>query len=469
MKTIQGWRGILTFDIDEPWIAVEARPEVELMATLPPVEGEFVPNIVVTVNPFDGTLADFSRRALAAVERDLREGRIVDVGDWAYTFAPDAPDGTTPVDDYGVPAAEHVGRVVEYTHRAQDGSTVYGADYLILLHGWAIQASTTTSLPARLIFDDVLQDMARSVTVLRAPEEQDQSELTAMAAAVQDDVATSVLGGDREALFDHTAAGSTIGEGVWMTGEALQRTAELQEAVVGRLGAGKDAVVRELERLGVLENGRLGDLGEVISVALTDAQVRVRLTGRFTRGETHFQAFIIGSVAVVAAEQGYGPRVLNQPWHPDDPARFNVQILPLAELSSAMLRWVGAGPAWNLHLEEPTITPDVFEERLAGEAVSQPADGAVLSEVWQQPWFTWVLEIEINDPDMTQREFPPLTFTNTGPRGHYRVGTLEMDDESTTTLRSGDVLLWPTESGFIFRQLEDYLQAAILGRPLVLG
>ncbi|WP_102158200.1 hypothetical protein [Zhihengliuella halotolerans] len=468
MTRIDGYRGILTFEVEEPWIPVQSRPEIELMATMPPVEGEFPPNIVVTVNPYGGSLADFSRRATAAIVRDLREGLIVDVDDWSFGVGAASLDaGTDPDADEPTPGG--IGRLIEYTHRIEEGIVVSGADYLLVRQGWAIQISTTTGLPTRMIFDEILQSMAGTVAVLRAPEPGDAADVPALAAPVSDDLACTELGGDREALFDWLAAGASIGEGTWMSGDALARTAELQDAVVGRLGGGMDPVISELKELGVLEGGRLSDLGEVISVALTDAQVRVRLTGRFMRGETLFQAFIIGGVAVVAAEQGYGPRVLNQPWNPDDATLFNVQILPVAELTSTMMRWAGAGPAWNLHLEDPTISPEVFEERIAGEAGGSGMSGAVGQSVWQQPWFTWVFEIEAPDEEHGAREFAPLTFVNAGPRGNYRVGLVETDAGSNSSWRAGDVLLWPTDSGFIQRQLEDHVQAAVLERPVVLA
>ncbi|MEE1621784.1 hypothetical protein ACQ3I4_09815 [Zafaria sp. Z1313] len=457
----QGARGILAFDVPEPWRAEAVRPEVELFAAMPPVENEFTPNVVVTVNPFDGSLADFSRRAMTGIEAQLREGRIVHTGRWAYTFADPDEEGGLPLDALGVPVTAHEGRVIEYTHRAPNGRTVSGADYLVLLKGWAVQISTTSSIQARFIFDEPFEAMARSVRVLRSPQADDavasQAGPTAAAGRV-DEQASADQGTELEELFGHLAAGADLGTGVWMSGAAIARTGELKDGVVGRLG-GADPVLDELRDLGVLDGGRLGGMGSFMAQALTEAPVRLRLTGRFLDGETSLQAFVHGGNVLLAAEQGYGPRVLNQPWHPDDPARFNVQVLPITELTSAMARWAGVGPAWNLHVAPFVIEAALVDQRLGGEAAVPHGAGALLREAWGQPWFTWVLEAEGPSGGID-----PVTYVNAGPRGHFRIGTVE--DPSGGADRVG---LWATESSFIFRQFEDALQAVVHGRPVVLG
>lgn len=461
----EGTRGVLSFETLQPWTAESLRPEVELFAAMPPVENDFTPNVVVTANPYSGTLADFSRRAMAGIERDLREGRVVHAGRWTYRFAEPLGDGSIPTDALGVPLAAQEGRVLEYTHRAPNGLTVSGADYLLVLDGWAVQVSTTTAIQSRFIFDEPFQAMARSVRTLRAPRPDDGAQAGDVTATegraadtAVDEAASADQGTELEALFAHLAAGATIGTGVWMTGGAIARTAEIKDTVLGRLG-GSDPLVDELRDLGVLDGGRLGELGGFMASALTEAPVRFRLTGRFLDGETTLQAFVLGGNVLIAAEQGYGPRVLNQPWHPDDPARFNVQILPVTELTSALARWAGVGPAWSLHVAPFLFDSDVVDRRLGGDAPVPEGAGDLLREAWSHPWFTWVLEAE--GPGGAVE---PVTYVNTGPRGHFRIGTAE--DPGTGAPK---VAFWATESSYIFRQLEDTLQAVLYGRPVVLG
>lgn len=460
----EGFHGILSFELPAPWTAQKLRPEVELFGSMPPIEGDFTPNVVVTVNPFSGSLQDFCQRAASGIVASLKEGRIVDVDDWAYRFEPAGEDGRSPVDGLGLPLARHTGRVVEYTHRAPVGRTVSGVDYLVIVDGWAIQISTTASIQTRQLFEDEFVAIARSVTSLHAAETQQvpaaSDEVTAPAdGGMLDTVATRSRGSASEDYSFYQASGSWIGEGTWMSGAAIARMGELEDSVLGRLSPGGDPVLDELRELGVLEGGRLSEIGDVMATALNNAPTRLRLTGRFLDAETTLQAFAIGDVALVAAEQGYGPRVLNQPWNPDDPTLFNVQLIPLSELSSCASRWVGAGPAWNLHVAPFLLEPGQLDDRFAGEAPLPDGADEVMDQVWNQPWFVWQIEAEGDAV-----EIEPMTYVNAGVRGNYRVGLVE--DPATGTDKPA---MWATDSSYILRQLEDVLQAAVFGRDVQLG
>ncbi|WP_372698987.1 hypothetical protein [Arthrobacter sp. JSM 101049] len=430
---------------------------------MPPIEGEFTPNVVVTVNPFSGSLRDFCQRAVSGIVASLVEGRIVDVDDWTYRFEQPGQDGRTPVDGRGLPPARHAGRVVEYTHRAPVGRTVSGVDYLVLIEGWAIQISTTTSIQTRQLFEDDFVAIARSVTALHAAEIPESSSETATDAApanggMLDAVATRARKAESEDYSFYQAAGSWIGEGTWMSGAAIARMGELEDSVLGRLATGGDAVLDELRELGVLEGGRLSEIGDVMATALNNAPARLRLTGRFLDAETTLQAFAIGDLALVAAEQGYGPRVLNQPWNADDPKLFNVQLIPLSELSSRASRWAGAGPAWNLHVAPFLLEPGQLDERFAGEAPLPGGADEVMDQVWNQPWFVWQIEAEDEVTEIEQ-----MTYVNAGVRGNYRIGLME--DPGTGADKPA---MWATDSSFILRQLEDVLQAVVFGREVQL-
>ncbi|GAA4381915.1 hypothetical protein [Paeniglutamicibacter cryotolerans] len=455
-QTTVGHRRVLAFETAGTWIPEILREEVELFAAMPPAENEFTPNIVVTVNAYAGTLQDFSRLALAGLESSLSETRIVDVGSWAYRFQNPDAGGNVPTDALGEPLASHEGRAIEYTHRAPNGRTVSGVDYLVLLSGWAIQISTTTAIQTRFIFDGDFERMARSTVALRAAGPADAADhVPAPAMHGIDPIATDVLGEEAEDLSLQLTSGADVGAGNWISGEALARIPELQDAVVGRLGAmTADPVLDELRGLGLMENGRLGGVGQFMAAALSDASARLRLTGRFLDHESLFQAFAYGDQALVIAGPGYGPLILNQAW--DSPAQgaLKVQILPLSELTSSVSRWAGAGPAWNLHVAPFMFEQELIEERFGGEAPLPEGAGQVLEQVWNQPWFIWQLEVE-----GPRGAVPACTYVNAGPRGNYRIGTVEEPG-------SGDVktAMWATESALIFRQVEDALQAAYFGR-----
>lgn len=460
----EGFQRILSFELPAPWSAQQLRPEVELFGTMPPVDGEFTPNVVVTVNPYAGTLQDFCRRAVAGIVASLTEGRVVDVDGWAYrTERPDG-DGTLPVDERGLPLAQHAGRIVEYTHRAPVGRTVSGVDYLVVLDGWAVQVSTTTALQTRHLFEEDFLAIARSVTALHAadgraiPSTDDAAPQGSTDTGI-DAIATRVRGAESEDYSFYQAAGSWIGEGTWMSGAAIARMGELEDSVLGRLSFGGDPVLDELRELGVLDGGRLSEIGDVMATALNNAPTRLRLTGRFLDAETTLQAFAIGDMALVAAEQGYGPRVLNQPWNPDDPSLFNVQLIPLSELSSCASRWAGAGPAWNLPVAPLLLDAGQLDERFAGEAPLPAGADEAMEHVWNQPWFIWQIEAEGQ-----ATEIESVTYVNAGVRGNYRIGRIEEPGTG-----ADKPAMWATDSSYILRQLEDVLQAVVFGRDVQLG
>lgn len=460
-----GYQGILSFELPPPWSSQSLRPEVELFGSMPSVEGEFTPNIVVTVNPFSGTLQDFCQRAVSGIVASLKVGRIVDVGSWTYR-----PEGLgdarpNPTGARLDPAEHYAGRVIEYTHRAPIGRTVSGVDYLVLLDGWAVQISTTTALQTRHIFEDVFEVIARSVTPLHLADGQDlnsaQDEKQGAAIyAGSDAVATRVLGEDVEDYSFYQSSGSWIGEGTWMSRAAIARMTELEDSALGRLSTrGGDAVLDELRALGILEGGRLSEIADVMATALNNAPARLRLAGSFLNEETTLEAFVLGDLALVVAEQGYGPRILNQPWHPDDPTLCNVQLIPLSELSSCASRWAGAGPAWNLHVAPHLLETGVLDERFAGEAPLPVGADQVMEQLWNQPWFVWQIEAEGEAGTID-----PITYVNAGIRGNYRVGIME--DPETHADKSA---MFATDSSFILRQLEDVVQAVVFGREVQLG
>ncbi|MDN6200577.1 MAG: hypothetical protein L0I99_00020 [Micrococcaceae bacterium] len=450
----EGYQGILAFELPAPWTGQQLRPEVELFGSMPAVQGEFTPNVVVTVNPYSGTVQDFGRLAVSGIVADLTEGRIVDVSEWDFR-----PGASTEE------ALGHSGRIIEYTHRAPVGRTVSGVDYLVIHQGWAIQISTTTALQTRHLFAEEFEAIARSVSVLQPAadtEEKPAGEESSSGSpeASVDEVASRARGEVLEDYSFYQAAGSWIGEGTWLTGAAIARMGELEDSVLGRLGLGaKDPVLAELQELGVLEGGRLSEIGDVMAAMLNGATTRMRLTGRFLDGETMLQAFVVGDLALVAAEQGYGPRVLNQSWHPDDETMFNVQLIPLSELSSCASRWVGAGPAWNVHVEPLLLQNGQLDERLAGETPLPSGANEAMEQVWNHPWFIWEIQAE---GDTTSID--PITYVNVGPRGNYRIGLIEHPE--TGRDHPG---LWATDSSYILWQLEDVLQAVVFGRDVQLG
>ncbi|GAA1682914.1 hypothetical protein GCM10010977_30720 [Citricoccus zhacaiensis] len=391
-----GYLGILQFHPAPHWVPESVRPEIELIATLPVDEDTFRPSIVVTVNPFEGSIREFSVKALTGLTSTLRACRIVDVGGW------ERRSEDRPQDHLGIETDTSLqSRRIEYVHRADNGRLVSGVDHLVLMDGWAVQISTTCALQDRLFLTADLEAMARSVEPAPGGMAPPSAPVTA------------------EPGYDATASAA------------------------------------ELEATGLVEDGRLTEVGDLLSATLQESAFRLRLTGTAGGGDHLVQVFGLSDVALMVSQPGFGERVLGGPWEAPGSEHLHVGMVPLSELSARLLAWAGALPAWNLLPTPALIAPAAYDARLAGPTPPPAGADPALTALWDQSWWVWRIEADADGAD----GFPETTVLATPQRGTYRVGLVP--DPVTGEDR---VLLWPVESSFLLALVEDLFQAAHFGR-----
>ncbi|MEW1980419.1 hypothetical protein AB0333_05750 [Citricoccus sp. NPDC079358] len=444
-----GYLGILQFHPAPHWVPESVRPEIELIATLPVDEDTFRPSIVVTVNPFEGSIREFSVKALTGLTSTLRACRIVDVGGWERR-----PEDR-PQEHLGVETDTSLqSRRIEYLHRADNGRLVSGVDHLVLMDGWAVQISTTCAVQDRLFLTADLEAMARSVEL--APGGMAPPSAPVTAEPGYDATASAAYDLPVEDLTPWQRPDGMDRGGDWLTPAAVERLQELGAAGHGRLGwPGHDVSAAELEATGLAEDGRLTEVGDLLSATLLESAFRLRLTGTAGGGDHLVQVFGLSDVALMVSQPGFGERILGGPWEAPGPEHLHVGMVPLSELSARLLAWAGAAPAWNLLPTPALITPAAYDARLAGPTPPPAGADPALTALWDQPWWVWRIEADADGAE----GFPETTVLTTPQRGTYRVGLVP--DPATGQDR---VLLWPVESSFLLALVEDLIQAAHFGR-----
>lgn len=155
-----GRTGRASLVLEEAWQTESIRDEIELFAFVRGPEGTFAPNLIVTVNPFDGTIDGFLDRAVTGLTSTLQKPYLFDVRVW------DRKGNDTEtyqrVDDVDV---RQLGRSIAYTHESpQTGATLRSGEWLFIDAGLAVQVTGTTTTAQWPVFADTLETMARSVT-----------------------------------------------------------------------------------------------------------------------------------------------------------------------------------------------------------------------------------------------------------------------------------------------------------------
>jgi hypothetical protein len=144
---VAGRTGRASFRLEEPWTSESVRDEVELLAYVRGPQGTFAPNLVVTVNPYDGGIDQFLGHALEGISRSLSAPYVFDVRVWDKDGDVDVEQGPAPLPgrtDLGA-----FGRAVHYSHRSpESGATLRACEWLFLAGGLAVQA-TGTATPAQ--------------------------------------------------------------------------------------------------------------------------------------------------------------------------------------------------------------------------------------------------------------------------------------------------------------------------------
>lgn len=460
-----GWRGILSFRPTAGWVAEHVREELELFATLAG-ESTFTPSVVVTVNPFTGSIREFSQRAQDGLAGTLDDLRMIDVGGWEpdpQPVDPDQPQGE--VED----ASSLRHRRLEYVHRAPNGRLVSGVDYLLLRDGWAIQVSTTCSIQERVTLSDAFHHMVDSVTTLRPADTSAPSDdATSAGDPPLDAAASAALGADVETLDRWAAQQPLPRDGAFVHVGTINAFAHLDPGGpfnltrrIFRPKALTDEVLADCERLGLLSEGRPTDVGAFFHRATTGSQLSVRVTAFLGDQQEHWlQAAVHDDRALVIAQPGWSEHHGLTPWIAPDQDHRWVEIVPLVELSTRLLEWTGTAPSWNLLTRPPMLPSADVARRTAGESapISDEANPA-MERLCAEPWWHWQLQVEADG--VSAPVLPILSAGRAGPHVIAGLGEDEAAPEYQVIHRTqGFVVLW---------QIEDRLQAVREHRDLILG
>ncbi|MGP5162881.1 hypothetical protein [Arthrobacter rhombi] len=450
MTTAIGRTGIISLDLPPEWLTGPERPEYELLAYLPSPKESFAPTIVVTANPFDGSIADFMRRVVDGVMEGTAAPQFIDIRGW--TRAPGLAAGIELT-----PAEALAGRAVAYTQLSPSrGLSLLSTEFLFIEAGLAIQVTASTAVNHWQSAGPLLSEIVATVRLNRQPTE---NKATARPASLPpeavDPVASAVFGHDVEKIAGLAGAQPFEFDGVWVHGRTIDTLTSLSDGL--RLGALNKAEhseqLDELEALELVNGTRLTDVGEMIGAHLTDPQSSYRITGFDTGGECWFQAWTYGPTALLLVEPGYHRNLGEEPVPRPSPEHFNLQLVPLTMLSTLMARWVGLQPAWNLQLEPAPLPVDDLARGWRGDRRPPEGSNEAMRSLWDEPWFSWTLTSAGADSEPED-----IAYFNGGTVGHQRL------------FHQGDAAIFtPVPSTSVFLQIEDRIQATIFGHdPLML-
>lgn len=431
MTEIIGRRGNLAADIPQPWVAENVRDEIELVAYLPANDKvPFSPNLVVTANPFGGTIEDFAGRAVTAVLATTQQPYVVDVGYWTGNET----------------------RTIVYTHAsAQLGLRLRTVEFLSIVDGVAIQATATTTVPQWLAIGPDLEKIARTLRVVAPVQEHEGAQVQPNRFTVQDEVYAEQTGVPVADYSTVAAEQAFPMEGELITSEAMLLLQEMGEGLkIGRLNAGKYAAqLKSLAAAGLAEGVGLTDLGRTCAALIDDADVSLRLSAIHEGAERRLLVWSDGHIALAVAERAPSGSSENVP-----DGQQHVLLLPLGEVSTHLSQWLGTHPAWPLELDPPVVGEEVLNAQVFGEGTNPPAGAnAAWHDVMSQDWCMWSLEGVCQDG-----EIEPLHYLSMGRRGHYRLAGVA----------EGQYALVPQASVTVQDQIEDRLQALLFRRPVQL-
>jgi hypothetical protein len=414
-------RSAITVRVPDAWETQERpRPEIEYFA-LPRVDvevrrrGLFVPNIVGVLNPFAGGLHEFSARAQAQFLATFDSGRILDVS------------------TVGGPGGE--GRVL-LTSRSQDGRTLLGIEYLTLRRGWAVQQTATMTTPQYPSLKPVFDAIAASSDVVEdapsaAPDQLDDYDIAT------DDLATGAAGAPRERLDSVRNVAHYRSEGPVLSPAALTLLMEMSRGSrPGRLG-GQGSALQELQSAGLVDGHRPAPDAKPVLEVLSAPLAQLKVTGHHGQVASDVQVAFRGDWAVMVS----GPSV--HFLHHEETLGIassgfrQLDLVRTEQLAVDLFSWAGAGPAWTLPLEQPAVPRSAVEAHWH-ETTAPPAEGPVLAEVWERPWFVWTVEGTAASGTVADR----AVRISVGDRGTYRLGD-----------RGHEVQLVPETPEQIFRHL----------------
>lgn len=244
-------------------------------------------------------------------------------------------------------------------------------------------------------------------------------------------------------------------EGFWLGGNSIQLLVDLgQDLVIGRLQKLKYAsALRELEAAALVDGTRLTRYGEVASALLNDSPYTFRVSALHHGREELLQIWANDGMAVVVAGSAWNDGRFDPDNERADDEQFNLNMVPLLDLSTHILRWLGIGPAWNLPLEPDAIGLDILDAKVMRDAPPAAPDDAndAFRDAWTEPWMIWSF-----DGSGEAGSLESLTYVHAGRRGQYRLA--QPDEQS--------MLLVPMGSSVVLDQIEDRIQAMLFTRPV---
>ncbi|WP_159553309.1 hypothetical protein [Citricoccus sp. K5] len=438
--TITGRTDRAQMTIPEHWSAEDIRDEIELLSVLKGKDGVFAPNLVVTLNAYDGSMAEFLSSAVGNISQTLTEVRFIDITLWN-------PGGALPGQ---TPALD--GRAVTYTHVSPaSGEVLRTTDWLFIENGLAVQATGTTAAPDWMALGPELEQIASSLVVAEDAGTAGAPVRTELPEGALDELASGELGAPVESISGIGRTQTFDYAGAWVHASALALLDEMAEGFrIGRLNADsyRDQLA-ELESAGLAQGTKLTDTGEYACLHLDEPDASFRISAAGSGGAMYYQAWLYGPTALVTAGTGYHTQVGLQADEAPSRDHVNVRIFPITELAREMASWLGVGPAWPLPALPAGLPAERLEQRWAGNTEIPETANPVLAALWEQDWFTW--ELSAQGPE---GEIDPVAYLNGGPLGHYRLGS-----------EDGRTWLMPTPSVYLYDQLDDLIAAAIYGRP----
>lgn len=404
------------------------RLPVELIAVVNVTEG-FTPSLVATVNGYEGTRVPLLASVIDGLQRDLLEPRIVGISDWT---APGTWESTEP------------GFLIDYLHRTADGLIVAAQDVVAVSRGWAVQITLTTTLQTRFILDDLLLDAVSRITVERH--------------VGPGDPVTVVTGGV-STVPSRLAGASARPEIGWLADQAAWvhldevGLSAMSLEYLTQLDAGSPlpasaSVSENLAGAGLLTHTGLTGDALYLAQHLQQADAGLTVTLHRSGEETTLTCAMVGETTAVVYGPSWGQRVLGHPGAANRD-QSGAAVVPTAELSAVICGWLGICPAW-VDDESPIITDatrlDAFAED--AERTFPGLEDATPPGLWHIS--TWVGDRTLDDTHVV----------HAGPRGQFLVRA-DVQDPST-------VVLWPTDPAWVFRMIEDRVQAAFFDRPVTL-
>lgn len=447
--TATGRSGRVTFQVPDLWtVETPERDEIDALAYLRGPEGTFAPNAVLTVNPYEGSIAQFSIEALDSLHSTLDSPVIIDVRPWEPgEHLPDSPAAA--------------GRVITYTHRSpQTGATLRGAEWLVTGHGIAAQLTTTTDVAQWAVFAPDMVQIAASITFTgterpSAPVQGAES----IPEQAQDPLLTALTETPIERIDGLARLQPYPNEGPWIHGSSLALLSEMSQGrKIGRLETGSyREQLTELQECGFVAGRELSEDGKTLSLFMSEAQVSVRVTAHYGSNTPSFQAWVVGDAVLVTASTSYVAAVTGERDGQPSPDHFNVQIVPLDRLTTLMAQWVGLQPAWTVPVFPVVVPEDRVQARWSGDETFPEGANETMQALWHEGWFAW--DVLMVSPAM---QLDPISYLNAGRMGHFSIGTDASDQGS-------GIAFVPLPSVSILDRLEDSLQSVLFNRDRLVG